>query len=115
MMRSYWSAIGNSKPLSHFGRGRGPSRRLGRVREIEPGEDRGLHRIGIAQNRVVPEAEHTKALPAQICVTAYIVVAVAMLRAICLDDQPLGQGHEVGDVEVYDLLPAELAVNEPTI
>jgi hypothetical protein len=85
------------------------------VRECEGGEDRRFYGFGLAEDLVVPETQHLKSLGAEISVTPQIVSTLGMLRTIRLDDQPLRQRHEIGNVEIDDLLPAELAVGKAPV
>ena len=75
--------------------------------------DRLAHRIGAAQDIVVPEPQDAKALRFQPRITRYIGFVLDMLRSVRLDDQPFGEAHEVDDLVAALLLALEFGAIHP--
>jgi hypothetical protein len=66
----------------------------------------------IPQNVVVPETQHGEGLKLQVRIAALIIGALGMLAAIRLDNYPLIEIDEIGDVPIDHDLTFEFVARE---
>ena len=114
-MRSYWSGMNFSKPLSPCGRGRGPPRSGGRVRGTERSVNGVEHAARAAEDVVVPEPQDGEAFSTQEGVAAAVVIAVGVLRSVGLNDQTMFKIDKVNDIPVDDDLPLEFVATQTLV